>query len=426
MTDSENESTETDSLMTFDDYISKELPEHLQRLIMENLKGSTTNDLKQTSNNSEFNVSKNGSFKGLDDAIQALQMQSVLHPSSLGSLATSSKFSGWSFAQGFFVGQLSIVLLFIFFLKFFIFSDEPSKSKNPKPAASRHRSKFKEYPFISREFLTSLVRKGAKQHYELNEEAENEHLQELALILEKTYYNVDVHPAESLDWFNVLVAQIIQQFRSEAWHRDNILHSLNDFIGKKSPDLPEYLDTIKITELDTGDDFPIFSNCRIQYSPNSGNKNLEAKIDIDLNDHLTLGVETKLLLNYPKPGIAALPINLVVSIVRFQACLTVSLTNAEEFASTSNGSSSENGMEGNSGYFLMFSFSPEYRMEFEIKSLIGSRSKLENIPKIGSVIEYQIKKWFVERCVEPRFQFVRLPSMWPRSKNTREEKPTEL
>lgn len=112
--------------------------------------------------------------------------------------------------------------------------------------------------------------------------------------------------------------------------------------------------------------------------------------------------------------------------MRFQACLTVSLTNAEEFASTSNGSSSENGMEGNSGYFLMFSFSPEYRMEFEIKSLIGSRSKLENIPKIGSVIEYQIKKWFVERCVEPRFQFVRLPSMWPRSKNTREEKPTEL
>lgn len=63
MTDSENESTETDSLMTFDDYISKELPEHLQRLIMENLKGSTTNDLKQTSNNSEFNVSKNRSFK---------------------------------------------------------------------------------------------------------------------------------------------------------------------------------------------------------------------------------------------------------------------------------------------------------------------------------------------------------------------------
>ncbi|CAI4045671.1 ERMES complex subunit MMM1 SKDI_12G0510 [Saccharomyces kudriavzevii IFO 1802] len=417
---------ETDSLMTFDDYISKELPEHLQRLIVENLKSSTgSNDARQALNGSEMNFSINGSFKGLDDAFQALQMQSVLHPSSLGPLTTPSRFSGWSFAQGFFVGQLSIVLLFIFFLKFFIFSDEPSKTKNPTPASSGHKSKFTEYPFISREFLTSLVRKGAKEHHEFSEEAGSENLQELALILEKTYYNVDVHPAESLDWFNVLIAQIIQQFRGEAWHKDNILHSLNDFIGRKSPDLPDYLDTIKITELDTGDDFPILSNCRIQYSPNSGNKKLEAKIDIDLNDHLTLGVETKLLLNYPKPGIAALPISLVVSIVRFQACLTVSLTNAEEFASSSDRSRNGDGVDGDSGYFLMFSFSPEYRMEFEIKSLIGSRSKLENIPKIGSVIEYQIKKWFVERCVEPRFQFVRLPSIWPRSRNTREEKPSE-
>ncbi|CAI4047186.1 hypothetical protein SUVZ_12G0510 [Saccharomyces uvarum] len=426
MASNDNELLETDSLMTFDDYIIKELPEHLQRLIMENLKGPTgVNDVGQISNHSELNFSANGSLKGLGDALQALQLQSVLHTSSLGSLTTPSKFSGWSFAQGFFVGQLSIVLLFIFFLKFFIFSDEPSKSKNPTPASSGHKSQFKQYPFISPEFFSSLVRKGGKEHHEFNEEVESERLQELALILEKTYYNVDVHPAESLDWFNVLIAQIIQQFRGEAWHKDNILHSLNDFIGRRSPDLPDYLDTIKITELDTGDDFPIFSNCRIQYSPNSGNKKLEAKIDIDINDHLTLGVETKLLLNYPKPGIAALPINLVVSIVRFQACLTVSLTNAEEFASTSDGSSSGDDADGDSGYFLMFSFSPEYRMEFEIKSLIGSRSKLENIPKIGSVIEYQIKKWFVERCVEPRFQFVRLPSIWPRSKNTREGKATE-
>lgn len=109
--------------------------------------------------------------------------------------------------------------MFIFFLKFFIFSDEPSKSKNPTPASSGHKSQFKQYPFISPEFFSSLVRKGSKEHHEFNEEVESERLQELALILEKTYYNVDVHPAESLDWFNVLIAQIIQQFRGEAWHQ---------------------------------------------------------------------------------------------------------------------------------------------------------------------------------------------------------------
>lgn len=163
MASNENEFSETDSLMTFDDYIIKELPEHLQRLIMENLKGSTgVNDVRPISNHSELNFSANGSLKGLEDALQALQLQSVLQTPSLGSLTTSPKFSGWSFAQGFFVGQLSIVLLFIFFLKFFIFSDEPSKSKNPTPASSGHKSQFKQYPFISPEFFLLLSGKVVK------------------------------------------------------------------------------------------------------------------------------------------------------------------------------------------------------------------------------------------------------------------------
>lgn len=62
MGNKENESTETDSLMTFDDYISKELSEHLQRLIMDDLKGGTaSNGMGQFSNNSKFNFSTNGS-----------------------------------------------------------------------------------------------------------------------------------------------------------------------------------------------------------------------------------------------------------------------------------------------------------------------------------------------------------------------------
>lgn len=72
MASNDNELPETDSLMTFDDYIIKELPEHLQRLIMENLKGSTgLNDVGQISNHSELNFSANGSLKGLGDALQA-------------------------------------------------------------------------------------------------------------------------------------------------------------------------------------------------------------------------------------------------------------------------------------------------------------------------------------------------------------------
>ena len=56
---------------------------------------------------------------------------------------------------------------------------------------------------------------------------------------------------------------------------------------------------------------------------------LEAKIDVDLSDTLTLGIATKLLLNQPRPLTAVLPVSLTVSIVRFSGCLTVSLINTK-------------------------------------------------------------------------------------------------
>lgn len=399
-------------LMSLDDYINKALPLHLDKMVADHLhNGSLLHD------DHKENTSPLGPIDASDDnwAMQRtlrLLQQGQQHIS----VDSSSSFSSWSFLQGLIVGQITVVIVLIFFIKFFIFSESTSsKPNNPKNAAG---PSLGSRPFISSQFISSIMKRGGKDQIDSAESVEAEQTRQIDAILEKTYYDVNTHPSESLDWFNVLIAQTIQQFREEAWQKDNIVHSLNDFVEKKLHELPSYIDGAKITELDIGDDFPIFSNCRVQYVPNSNKKKLEAKIDIDLNDRLAIGVETKLLLNYPKPATAALPINITVAIVRFQACLTVSLTKAEEFIPPSSPTQENNG----SGYFLVFSFAPEYRMDFEIESLIGARSKLENIPKIGSLIEYQIKKWFVERCVEPRFQFVRLPSMWPRSKRTWEGK----
>ena len=166
---------------------------------------------------------------------------------------------------------------------------------------------------------------------------------------------------------------------------------------------------------------------------------IRSKIDVDLSDTLTLGIATKLLLNQPRPLTAVLPVSLTVSIVRFSGCLTVSLINTKDIdlknvdkTSNMNGYSKENANgdgasssnndedEDDGGTALMFSFSPDYRLEFIVKSLIGSRAKLQDVPKISSLIENQLRTWFIERCVEPRFQVVRLPSLWPRTKNTRE------
>lgn len=401
-------SLNNDSLISLDDYINKALPLHLQKLFLDNLQ-QHQQEIFDSASQSLIAAASNQQQQGL---LLSSQTPGV------------SSFSSWSFAQGLVIGQLSVIIVLIFFIKFFVFSEGSSKNDASDASnSSSNSSTFKPPPLISSttsQLLSSIIKRGGKDGSDFIDDVDNERSRQINSILEKTYYNVDTHSPESLDWFNVLIAQTIQQFREEALQKDNIIHSLNDFIQRKSTELPHYLSSIKVTELDIGDDFPIFSNCRIQYSPNSNKKRLEAKIDIDLSDRLALGIETKLLMNYPKPFTAALPVQLTVSIVRFQACLTVSLTTDEEFVPTS--ATGYDAIDNEKGYFLMFSFSPEYRMEFDIKSLIGARSKLENIPKISSLIEYQIKKWFVERCVEPRFQFIKLPSIWPRSKNTREEK----
>lgn len=342
-----------------------------------------------------------------------------------------------SFTQGLILGQLSVIFVVGVFIKFFVFAENApvAPSTASKDASGVIVKRKKKDPAGNSDDADLLVADGddASPH------------SKLTTILEKTYYDVDNHASESLDWFNVLVAQTISQLRSEALLADNIYHSLNDFLAHL--ELPDFLDKIRVTEIDIGDDFPIFSNCRINHSKD-GTGRLDAKIDVDLSDTLTLGVETRLLLNHPRPLTAILPVLLSVSIVRFSGCLTVSLinTNDPEFVdlkSSANGaespkkapssapmshasSTSESSSEEKTkkhdptGTALMFSFSPDYRLEFVVKSLIGSRAKLEDVPKISSLVENRLRSWFIERCIEPRFQVVRLPSIWPRRKNTRE------
>lgn len=244
-------------------------------------------------------------------------------------------------------------------------------------------------------------------------------------ILNKTYYRVDSHQPESLDWFNVLIAQTIAQFRNDAQHNDAILMSLTKALNGTSR--PDFLDEIRVTELSLGEDFPIFSNCRIipvdedGYATNAGvgsgggggggaaglagATRLQARMDVDLSDMITLAVETKLLLNYPRRLSAVLPVALAVSVVRFSGTLSVSFVPSNPSQATPTK--------------MIFAFLDDYRLDFSIRSLLGSRSRLQDVPKIAQLIESRLHRWFDERAVEPRFQEIELPSLWPRMKNAR-------
>jgi maintenance of mitochondrial morphology protein 1 len=157
---------------------------------------------------------------------------------------------------------------------------------------------------------------------------------------------VSGHQPESLDWFNVLIAQTIAQIRADALQDDAVAKSLTTVLN--GPTKPPYVGDIRVTEITLGEEFPIFSNCRVipvedggmgtSADPGSGGASglgagaggvdrLQARMDVDLSDVITLGVETTLVLNYPKPFVAVLPVALAVTVVRFSGTVCSSLFN---------------------------------------------------------------------------------------------------
>ena len=223
------------------------------------------------------------------------------------------------------------------------------------------------------------------------------------------------HQPESLDWFNVLIAQTIAQFRTDAHADGAILTSLTTLLnGAQKPD---FLTEIKVTEISLGEDFPIFSNCRVHPVDEeaNGEGRLQARMDVDLSDFITLGVETKMVLNYPRPFTAILPIALSVSVVRFSGTLAISFLNSSSPHPQPSNSTSP--PTPSTPTTLAFSFLPNYTLSLSTRSLLGSRSRLQDVPKIAQLVESRLRIWFEDRCVQPRMQQVGVPSLWPRMKN---------
>ncbi|KAH7378452.1 hypothetical protein DE146DRAFT_320223 [Phaeosphaeria sp. MPI-PUGE-AT-0046c] len=358
--------------------------------------------------------------------------------------------SSLSFTQGFLVGQLSIALLIFFFIKFFIFGEPPSADDRSlhlnslrRARTLAHQQSLKQLRTRSNSISLSLRHKDSRSIIRKGEESRGG--PSIATILAKTYYNVKGHQPESLDWFNVLIAQTLAQLRADARQDDAILGSLTEVLNSGSK--PDWIGEIKVSEIALGDEFPIFSNCRVMpaedgfwYGPGTTGTEegrLQARMDVDLSDVITIGIETTLNLNWPTPLSAVLPVALAVTVVRFSGTLALSFIPSSSPPSTSAPSpttdkhprtssssdpdrpSTSSGLPPHRPTTLAFTFLDDYRLDLSVRSLVGSRSRLQDVPKIAQLIESRVHAWFDDRAVEPRFQQIVLPSLWPRKHNTR-------
>ena len=104
-----------------------------------------------------------------------------------------------------------------------------------------------------------------------------------------------------------------------------------------------------------------------------------------------------MLLNFPIPKFASVPVSLSVSLVKFSGTLTVAIRSAF------------NSGEANR---VLVSFAPDYELQWKIESSVGSTQKLQNAEKISRLIESRIRRWFKDRCVYPEYQQFELPKLW--------------
>lgn len=70
-----------------------------------------------------------------------------------------------------------------------------------------------------------------------------------------------------------------------------------------------------ITDLTLGEEFIRISNARVKLGEADGN--LVVLLDFAFDDQLTFAVETQAVVNWPKPGMASLPISLTFNLNKF-------------------------------------------------------------------------------------------------------------
>ena len=85
----------------------------------------------------------------------------------------------------------------------------------------------------------------------------------------------------------------------------------------------------------------------------------------------------------------------------------------DSFSASSSSSLSSSFSPSSSNLHLNLTFLPDYTLDLAIRSQLGSRSRLQDVPKIAQLVEQRLLAWFEERCVGPRGGWrVGVPRLW--------------
>ncbi|WVQ83563.1 hypothetical protein IAT38_005704 [Cryptococcus sp. DSM 104549] len=278
--------------------------------------------------------------------------------------------STWTFTQGFILGQASFLIILLLFVRYIVFS--PSDEVDQEGWKRRRAER-------------------AGRALPSNPQPPSPHS-----LLSKTSYDMSSHPAESSDWLNVLLAQILQGYRNdllseggEEGARARVEKWLNPAPKDGKAGL-SWLDPIEVTGLSLGKSFPLLSSARIR--PADGQGRVRAEIDMDYFDSLSMSLSTAVLVNFPRPRFAVLPVMLGVELVSIGGTLSIQLHDPVD-----------------ERQHLHACLLPDFHLNLKTTSLLGSRAKLQDIPKLEQLILSRLRGIIQDRFVHPNHISLALP-----------------
>ncbi|KAK7694529.1 hypothetical protein QCA50_001715 [Cerrena zonata] len=263
-----------------------------------------------------------------------------------------------TFTQGLLLGQLSILCLLVLVLKYLFFdtdSGQPYKpvSYHPRVATTEDGDDLSDS--IDSIKLPPDVRSGSGQ--------------------------------ATMNWLNVILQEILNSYRMKLC--DNIpgtegeeiaRRRVEEFANKLRP--AAFVDPIRVHSVNLGVSAPRLSEPRHKCT-NTPSSERRVEFTLDYVDTISISFSTSVLFNYPFVSFARLPVSLTISLSLFASSVSIIPP--------------EPGTEHPALTIVLPAPQTDFVLDLKTTSLMGSRAKLADVPKLHELITHQIRKVIVDK-----------------------------
>ncbi|BGP21226.1 mitochondrial outer membrane protein Mmm1 [Rhodotorula toruloides] len=353
----------------------------------------------------------------------------VAQPPPLAVVERQSSRPMFTFTQGILLGQASMILLAVLFLKHVVFED-PNAAK--KERERRKRAAGLTGGASETDGETSGLEDGARRKRDRKGKGKASPLTgdppptpapSAASLLASLSYDLSSHAPESLDWLNILLAQLISSYRSLAANHPGggARHLVEESLNRRSRFGAAEgdddggsrgmigLDYIEVDEVELGEGFPALTDARVRPS-GMGGESVRVELDLEYSDTVVLAVSTRVVMNFPRPRFAVLPVSLSVTLERFSGIVTVELPPLSTPTPSLVPPTTETPPR-HAHPTVHLSLHPDFDLVLSTSSLLGSRAKLQDVPKVEQLLKARIRAAIQDKVVWPGRIEIALPGL---------------